>query len=703
MVLSRLHPAVQYKEQKDMYDDDVEIETKLYDIYFPTMRLNLNIAPGKPRYTARKNGIVFFPLYLITDDKFIMQVGIYEIYSQELQSIIDKNDDIDISLINRDPLLHSFANQDTLKEYGIYSDDTDGIDESDTTSDNQENIDDNEDAEDAEDADGKDVEDIESNKDDDSDDDNEGDLDEEAISKSDTGKKRNYMSVLGRKKYMSIFIDKIDHTKPPILPEETTEDAANEKKVFKDKMTSNWVEKFMKNNNYSISETKPDGNCFFQGVRDAFDSDGKKTTIDKLRNVFADSVDEQTYMLYKEKYNMFKESYDADTKESKQIKDELLASKKTYKMTKDRKAQESLENHIQDKTKILKSIHDGIETTKDIMNEFEFMGQINSHQSFKDFILTPKYWADTVAISSLERILNIKFIILSQEAYDSDDKDNVMTCGQNNDTALEETGKFEPSFYIILQFSGDHYDLIGYKSKYVLQFSEIPYDLKKLVLMKCLEKKSGPYNLIPDFKEMRSHYDTKVVANEVMMVGETTEYDENVVFQIYHNSSDKPFPGKGAGENMHPDDPDMRKKYSSLSKILNWRRKLANTHVSPFLLKGKNWNSVEHYIQAQKFKSNPDIHDQFTIESKSSISEDPLKAKDAGTKKTYFKDKYLVDSDFSSGLSGYLTEALEAKFTNDVELKSLLLATRDSKIVSFARANSPPVMTELMRVRKSMS
>ena len=84
------------------------------------------------------------------------------------------------------------------------------------------------------------------------------------------------------------------------------------------------------------------------------------------------------------------------------------------------------------------------------------------------------------------------------------------------------------------------------------------------------------------------------------------------------------------------------------------------------------------------------------------LKSDPLKAKEAGTKKTYFKDRYIIDTNFSSKLSEYLTEALEAKFSNE-ELKTLLLSTKDAKIVSFARANTPPVMTELMEVRKSMS
>jgi predicted NAD-dependent protein-ADP-ribosyltransferase YbiA (DUF1768 family) len=693
MVLSQLHPAVQYKEQKELYDDDIDMESKLYDIFFPTMRLRLNIAVGKPRHTATKNGILFFPLYLIHDEKFVMQIGIYEINVNELQEIKDEDDEIDIELIKRDPLLYNFSTQDNLKQYGEYVDD---INEG-----NNESIEEDKE-ESAEDDDNKNNTKSKDDNDEDEMSDDEIVEEKEEVADTDTGKKRDYMSVLGRKKYMSIFTDKIDYKGDTLLPEETGDDASSEKKVFKEKMTSTWIEKFMKNNNYSISRTNPDGNCFFQVIRDAFDSIGKKTTIEKIRTIFSDSIDEKTYLMYKEKYDMFKESYDNDSKEMKQVKEEISQGKKKYKMTKDRKAQESLETFIEERISILKNLNDGIETTKELLNEFEYMKNINSLEEFKEFILTPKCWADTLTVSRIEQLMNIKIIILSQEAYDNNDKDNVITCGQLNDTILEDAGKFEPSYYIITQFSGDHYDLIGYKSKLVFQFREIPYDLKKLILMKCLEQKSGPYNIIPEFKEMKSMYDSKITVEETKYLTDTPLYDENIVFQVYHNSSDKPFPGKGAGENIHPDDPDTRKKYAELSKIINWRRKLANTHVQPFLLKGKNWNSVEHYIQAQKFKNNPDVHDQFTIESKSSISEDPLKAKEAGTKKTYFKDRYVIDTNFSSKLSEYLTEALEAKFSNE-ELKTLLLSTKDAKIVSFARANAPPVMTELMEVRKSMS
>lgn len=698
MVLSELQPTIQYKEQKELYDDDVEMETKLYDIFFPSMRLKLTVAPGKQKHMMNNKGIVFFPIYLIFKNKFIRQIGVYELFADELPTILDteNENEIDLSLIKRDPLLYSFSTQEELKEYGVYADDIDDMEETEP-----DELDENIIKGVVGDAIGEGKIDDEKESDDESDDESDND-DKEPDIKTDTGKKRNYMSILGRKKYMSIFVDKIDHNPVPLLPEETSEDADGDKRVFKEKMTTTWIEKFMKNNNYSISKTSPDGNCFFYVIRDAFESIGKKTTVEKLRNIFSESIDEQTYMQYKEKYNMFKESYDQDTIEQKQLKEELSNSKKKYKITKDRKAQESLEKYIEEKTEILKNLTDGMESTKDILSEFEYMEKIDSLEQFKEFIKTPKCWADTVTVSTMEKILNIKLILLSQEAYENDDKDNVVLCGQINDEEITSKSIFEPSFYIIAQYSGDHYDLIGYKSKFMLQFNEIPYDLKKLILMKCLEKKSGPYNLIPEFKEMKSHYDSKIIKDNVKLQGESSIFDENVVFQIYHNSNDKPFPGKGAGEKLESDIPETRKKYAELSKIINWRRKLANTHVEPFLLKGKNWNSVEHYIQAQKFKSSPELYDQFTLESKSSISEDPIKARDAGTKKTYFKEKYKIDPGFSSKLSEYLTEALEAKFSNE-ELKTLLLATKDAKIVSFARANTPPVMTELMQVRKSLS
>ena len=65
--------------------------------------------------------------------------------------------------------------------------------------------------------------------------------------------------------------------------------------------------------------------------------------------------------------------------------------------------------------------------------------------TFKSIIKTCNFWGETWAISTLERVINIKFILLSRENYNEGDADNVMQCGQLNDLILQNRGSFEPS------------------------------------------------------------------------------------------------------------------------------------------------------------------------------------------------------------------------------------------------------------------
>ena len=129
------------------------------------------------------------------------------------------------------------------------------------------------------------------------------------------------------------------------------------------------------------------------------------------------------------------------------------------------------------------------------------MKNIETFEQFKHILTTCEFWGDTTAISTLERILNIKLIILSKEAYDQNDKDNVLLCGQLNDKILEERGEFKPDHYIIIEYNGVHYRLIKYKKRQSLQFKEIPYDIKLLIINKCMENQSGPFQIISEFRE----------------------------------------------------------------------------------------------------------------------------------------------------------------------------------------------------------
>jgi len=68
------------------------------------------------------------------------------------------------------------------------------------------------------------------------------------------------------------------------------------------------------------------------------------------------------------------------------------------------------------------------ESSKTNLEDFDYMENIDTFEKFKEFILTRDYWADDWAISQMERLLNIKMIILSEGDFEADDVDSVMRC-----------------------------------------------------------------------------------------------------------------------------------------------------------------------------------------------------------------------------------------------------------------------------------
>ena len=324
-------------------------------------------------------------------------------------------------------------------------------------------------------------------------------------------------------------------------------------------------------------------------------------------------------------------------------------------------------------------------------------------------IHTNKYWGDTWAISTLERVLNIKLILFSKESYSNGDIDNVLQCGQLNDDILVKQGEFIPRYYIMANYLGQHYELITYKDNRTLAFDELPTDVKNLIVNKCLERNAGTYYIIPQFRE----YFQKLKGDipDEMPVPETMSsdlFDSDVVFQFYSKSNKGPKPGKGSGEKIPV---ERVKDFTELASIPDWRKKLSNFWKQPFQLDGKQWESVEHYYQGSKYKkNNPEVYNEFSLDSGSELSKDPVMAKGAGGKKGSFKGKRIIpkgvviDPDFFRGRSEKTMEdAMRAKFSQNDNLKTMLLATKDAKLVHFSRGNPPIVFNDLMRVRRQLS
>jgi len=262
-------------------------------------------------------------------------------------------------------------------------------------------------------------------------------------------------------------------------------------------------------------------------------------------------------------------------------------------------------------------------------------------------------------------------------------------------------------------YTGNHYTLVSYKEKRIFQFEEIPYDIKIMIVTKCLEKNSGPYYLIKDFRNFKlklgldeDEGEQKEDENEYL---NSDLYDNKTVLVFYEKSSSTPKAGRGNGEKT-----DNLIKYNTLNSIKDWRRILDDNWTMAVTIDNKRWNSVSQYYLGSQFKKGfPDYYTLYSLDSGSNISKDVKEARDEynkviKTKKSALKEGTITsDPDFFTVKEKPTNEiernlALEAKFTQNLNLKQALLETKDAKLCHFQRGKESDPDILLMKLRKQL-
>jgi len=666
MVLSKLNSDVSYPELKSVDSGDLKTEANLYQLEIKDV--DVIVAIGNAKNTFEDKNILYFPIYLVKYNNKVVQIGVYEIKASDYLSYLDDYNNLDVEKME-EPLIYSFATKEYINKLHLKPDvplrRIEGVDKEE----------------------GEITE-------------SEGEEEEEEVDYNE------YYEI--PKEREDIFIMTKGVPLPPLLKEETKKQAKDYRDKYHESPKDTWIEKFMKNKNYNIIDNEAGGDCLFATIRDAFSSIAQQTSVHKLRKKLSTEATEKVFLNYKEMYDMYNAALIRDTNKIKELEAEYTLLNQRFTEVIDRNEQKL----ISSEAKKVKEEHDKLvkekKVTVQMLKEYKFMKKVDTLEAFKSEIKKCDFWADTWAVSTLERILNIKFIIMSSELYKAGDTKNVLQCGQLNDTILEQRGRFTPEFYIMIDHTGDHYKLLGYKKKMIFKFSEIPYDIKKMVSEKCLEKNAGPFAIIPDFQKFKASQ-TKNVIKEAQYEDITESklrglYNDDIVFQFYSKSVGKPLPGKGNGEKI----PNERmKEFSELATIPDWRKKLSNFWVQPFSLDNHRWASVEHYYQGSKFKkTHPDFYLSFSLDSGTDLSKDPAMAKAAGGKTGKLKGELLrpvevtVDSDFfGKRHSREMYNAQFSKFTQNEDLKKLLLATGDAKLTHFSRGSEPIVFDELMLIR----
>jgi predicted NAD-dependent protein-ADP-ribosyltransferase YbiA (DUF1768 family) len=663
MVLSKFDSDVSYPELKSVDSGDLKMEANLYQLEIKDV--DVIIAVGNSKNIYEDKNILYFPIYLVKYNNKVIQIGIYEIKASDYLSYLDEYNNLNIEDMN-EPLIYSFVTKEFLNKMRLEPDVP------------------------LHKLDKEEGEVIESEE--------EEEEEEKIVLDYDIPPERQ-----------DIFVKIKGVPVPPLLPEETKKQANDIMEKYHESSKDIWIDKCMKNKNYNIQDNEGGGDCLFATIRDAFSSIAQQTSTNKLRKKLAEEATQEIFDSYKEQYDMYNASIIRDTNKIKELENEYLLFKQRFTEVIDRNEQKALLLQAKE----VKKEHDRLVEEKKIsaaiLKEFKLMKGIENLDQFKRAIRHCDFWADTWAISTLERILNIKFIVLSSEAYSkTKDKKTILECGQLNDKVLEQRGRFTPEFYIIVDYTGNHYKLIGYKKKLIFKFSELPYDIKKIIYERCLEKNAGPFAIIPDFQKFKASQQKSVIKEA--QYEDLTEsklrglYNDDIVFKFYSKSLDKPLPGKGNGEKI-PN--DRLREYSTLASIPQWRKKLSNFWVQPFTLDNHKWASVEHYYQGSKFKkTNPDFYLSFSLDSGTDLSKDPAMAKGAGGKSGKFGKELLrpvevtIDSDFfGKRKKREIYAAQYAKFTQNEDLKALLLATGDAKLTHFVRGSEPEVFDELMLIR----
>ena len=690
-----MNRSIHYEQNRDLENDDIGHESNIYDITLYDRKYL--IAVGKDRKVPDKKNAYYVPVYLVYKDRIKSQIGAFEFESAEkndkarIQPFLDKDGDLDLNRLG-DIVLYHFTDDIFMKqtqaevspaeiselEYEHQSKKRTRTDESTQEEEEKEK--------------------------------EKEDEDDPLTLTIPKGKQSKEMAKTDELLKDGLFILDKNKKLPETLLEETKEDSIKQKKKFSEKSSkkSSWIERFMKNNDYDIVETNDNGDCLFDTIRNAFSQIGYITTVEKLRAVLSNEVTDELFQTYKNLY-LGAEDSKKDTEQRMRVISKTVKELKQRleKITEKNERKKIIDNLNQIKEEYDK-IKEDLKGTNSMIEEFQFMRGIDTVEQLREVIKTTSYWADTWAISTLEKKLNIKLLIFSEEYYEFGDEKSVFQCGQLNDTDLEKQGNFSPNFYIMTTYSGRHYRLISYKTKYIFKFSEVPYDVKIQVVIKCMERNAGPYYIIQDFRNFKSRIGIdpdEGFVHDDEPEDKTVDYDKDVVFMYYNRSNPVPKPGKGSNESI----PDAKmSEYSDLNLKVNqdWRKKLDDYWLAEFTVDGQKWSSVEHYYQGAKFKNKrPDFAKMFSLDSGTEISKDVTLAREAGSKPAnkLRPADVKIDPDFYGGRNLVEREkAVYAKFTQNIDLRNILLSTKHAKLMKYISKSPPEVDSILMRVRSKI-
>ena len=227
--------------------------------------------------------------------------------------------------------------------------------------------------------------------------------------------------------------------------------------IIKKKVRDKKLEQFLGSQDFEIQKNEGAGDCFFASVRDAYLYISRNIPVKILRELASANIDVSVFDNYRSLYEQFllaKNSYDSGLKKLNQDLKAKIITKPEF-------------------TKMKSTIVRDFNTVRDAYASVTVMEKIENIEQFRDHIKTSAYWADENAIALLERVLNVKFIILQNYGGHYAFYCNFL------DGQLVQKGHFDPTYYIMVKKFGAHYELVLYKNMVIFTRDQLPDMIKQ--------------------------------------------------------------------------------------------------------------------------------------------------------------------------------------------------------------------------------
>jgi len=231
-----------------------------------------------------------------------------------------------------------------------------------------------------------------------------------------------------------------------------------------------------------------DGDCFFQSISDAYMEIGRYISVRDLRNLLSLNASEEVFKNLRQLWKDASVDYLEKQAQRRDLADLLRV------ITDDPRTKSQIEDNIDRLTVQLSIIQ-----SESALDQFKWIRYIDTFEKYKDYMMTKNYWASEPDIAILERLLNIKFIIIQDP--DGTGKNYRYMC---NLLDKHIGNVFSPDFYVVVRWKGSHYELVQFKMrnglwKGIFKFENLPKTIRDGYINTCLENPNSEYNKIPAF------------------------------------------------------------------------------------------------------------------------------------------------------------------------------------------------------------